>query len=57
MSGSRKAFQVTARFYCVANAGLYAVTVTNWKHDPEQPHYRNVALHMALSLRATGVEK
>jgi hypothetical protein len=52
VSGSGKAFQVTATFYCVAHAGLYAIGVTNWKDDPNQPQYRSVALEIAQSLRA-----
>ena len=52
VSGSGKAFQVTATFYCVAHARLYAIAVTNWKDDPKQPQYWRVALEIAESLRA-----
>jgi len=55
VSGSGKAFQVTATFYCVADAGLYAIAVTNWKDDPNQPQYQRVALEIAQSLR-TGAQ-
>ena len=46
------AYFVETSYYCQAGSGLYKVSLTNWDGDPKQKGLRDLALKMALSLKA-----
>ena len=39
-------------YYCTTDAGLYKVSLMNWQNDPNQSRLRELAVKIALSLRA-----
>jgi hypothetical protein len=51
VSGSGKAYQLHASYYCSTAIGLYSVFLTAWDGDPEQRELESLSLSMALSLR------
>jgi hypothetical protein len=46
------AYFAETSYYCQAGSGLYKVSLTNWDGDPKQKGLRELALKMALSLKA-----
>lgn len=51
VSGSGKAYQFHASYYCSTAIGLYSVFLTTWDGDPKQGELQSLALRVALSLR------
>jgi hypothetical protein len=52
-----KTNQVTTALYCLANGQPFRISETNWEDDPNQPQYQELALKIALSLRAEAKEQ
>lgn len=46
------AYFAETSYYCQAASGLYKVGLMNWDGDPKQKELRDLALKMALSLKA-----
>jgi hypothetical protein len=46
------AYFAETSYYCQAGSGLYKISLMNWDGDPNQKGLRDLALKMALSLKA-----
>ena len=47
-----KAVQVTTAYYCRTGGGLYRIEAINWRGDPNQEQYQELAFEVATTLRA-----
>ena len=47
------AYFAETSYYCQVDSRLYKISLTNWDGDPNQKGLRDLALRMALSLRAS----
>ena len=52
VGGTSPAYIVQTVYYCSTVYGFYSVGVMNWRDDPNQNEFREVALRIAQSLRA-----